>query len=240
MNDVGAQPVPADEIPDHERHAASILQDKQALYVRINRGLLGDAIVNKAIVLALCGVIYVMLPLKEFIPQFVGFDYANNIYEVMHDVNELGDKKDDVVTGTLWTAIRNCEGYYFEGAPWRYKRCSALLTGKAQHEYQQWFLHDPASPQTVFGSRGHIHIDEEPNSVKFMEKLDVCKNADFCEATLSYWQTEQLAGSTPQRKHITADMSFIFVDQIHPGERATFNPAALKIIAYHKDCENCR
>jgi type IV secretion system protein VirB8 len=236
-----ARPIPVDDIPDYERIGPSLLAERKALFVRINSISLAGNLAQFVVILALAAVIAAIMPLQKIIPLFINIE-SGGLHETLRDLSELPQsKQEDVVKSVLWTFVLNREEYYWEGAPRRYALVSALSTGKAQTEYQTWFTRDPSSPQTRFGERGgHVAVEEVPNSANILDKIDSCQETAWCEATLSYWRTEKQVGMTASaRKHYTANISFILVDQLDPGQRTTFNPAGLKVIAYHSDCDDC-
>lgn len=242
MNDVGemARPLQEAEFPEYERFGPSLLEERQALEIKVNRLSLFGNVIQFVAILALSLAIVAFLPLKQTIPLFININ-SDGTHETLRDYAEIPEsRQDDVVLSTLWSLIRNREEYYWHGAPGRYALVSALTSGKAQSEYQHWFLNDQESPQRRFGEKGHIEVEPVPGSGWIKDKIDTCRQQDWCEATYSYWRSTQITGqSATPKKRYTASLSFVFVDHIASGERATINPAALKVIAYHTDCEDC-
>jgi type IV secretory pathway component VirB8 len=239
MNDVDlAHPVPDEDIEEYHARGPSLLQQHADRLTRLNTLSLRLNYSQAVVILMLAGAIAVMIPLQKIIPLFISTDSA---VETIRDISELPpDKQDDVVKSVLWTIVKTRQAYHFHGAKVAYDTVTALTTGKAQAEYQYWFRNDPTSPQYTLGIHGDRYVEAVPNSADIKGSLGVCRAAEWCEASLSYWQFEQLTGqAATKRQHYTAYLSFVFVDHLDPGERTTINPAGIKIIDAHFDCDDC-
>ncbi len=228
------------EFSEFEVHGPSLLEEKQALEIKVNLLSLWGNVAQFVAILALAAVIAVLVPTLKILPLFVAI-HDDGPPETLRNSAELPDsKQQDVVLSVLWTFIRDREQYYFQGTPDRYATVSALSADKAKTEYQTWFLNDPESPQRRFGDKGDVKIEAVPGSGWIKDNIDTCRNRDWCEATYSYWRSTKMTGqaATPKKRY-TASLSFVFVDHVPPGERTTINAAALKVIAYHTDCDDC-
>lgn len=228
------------EIEDYHAAGPNLLREHANSLTRLNRISLSLNAALMVITLLLAASIIVMVPLQRRDPLYVAVT-ADGLPQTVHDISELGERKrDDVIKSVLWTAVRSCEEYYYEIKKRNYATCSALLSGKAQAEYQNRFNNDPSSPQYKIRDRGHVDIREIPKSADLKDNIDACRDKDWCEASLSYWRSEHLIGQAPTaERHYTAQVAFVLVDQLDSGDSETVNPAALKIISYHTDCDDC-
>lgn len=239
MNDIASR-VPEESLGEWAHTATSLFQERRALLIKVNRVSLAANVALVVTVLMLGAAIAVMIPLQRLLPLVLTIN-ADNSYERIRDLSELSaSKQEDVVKSVLWSYVLNRESYIFEGAKRRYDIVTALSAGKAQQEYQSWFKNDYSSPQYRIRDRGHVDVKEVTNSAELRDRLDTCRGADWCEASLSYWRTEQMYGQAPTKeKHYTSTLAFIVVDALDPGERTTINPAGIKIISYRTDCDDC-
>src|SRR6266567_3592830 len=242
MNDIGefSQPIPDNEILAYEARGPSLLEERQALFVKLNRVSLAVNFALAFVCLSLAATIAALLPLKQIIPLFVNIN-TDGTHETLRDFSEIpASRQEDAVISVLWTFVLNREEYYYVGAPRQYEIVSALSTGTTQSEYQNWFKTDTNSPQYKFKNLGNISVEMVPNSAYLKDRIDTCRKLEWCEATFDYWRTTKMNGQTPSpKKRYTASLTFVFVDSLDAGERTTINPAAIKVIAYHSDCDDC-
>jgi type IV secretory pathway component VirB8 len=242
MNDLEpiARPVPPEEIEEWERLGPSLFAEHRNNTIRLNRVSLYLNLGQTVTIVMLGIAIAVLATIHEVLPLFIA--YNGDVVQTAPDLSLLPPTpKDNVVKSVLWTVAENWEEYTFHGAKKRFDLVSALTTGKAQAKYQHWFQHDTDhSPQYTVGDRGEINVSEIAGSAVLDDKIAACRTADWCEAHLSLWHTVQMYGQAPAKsKHYTVRFSYIFVDGLSAGELASINPASIKVIDYHTECDDC-
>jgi|SRR5215472_7929439 len=241
MNDIDfARPIKDHEFAEWQAKGPSLLQQKIDLLVRLNRLTLRLCYVLGVSVIALSVTIFALSRLREFIPVFFGFN--GDIVESVSDISKLPpNKREDVVKSVLWTVVQNWESYSgTRDIKTRYDIVSALTAGQAQHEYQMWINSDKSAPVNRLGDNGRVDVAEIPKSAVITTDLNACRKEEWCEASLSFTRKEQsFAAVMPIEKHWSVQFRFVFVDQLDVGDKETFNPAAIKITAYHHECDDC-
>ena len=240
MTDIDiAHPIDRADVDSWEKKGSSVFADKRKAFIKLNAVSVALNFIQGLVNLGLCALVFYFAVHYKIIPLFIAFN--GEVVQTLQDASELPtDKLDDAVKSVLWTLVDNWQTYTFTHAKRRYDTVSALTTGTAQQKYQHWFTQEPRSPQKRINTNGWIEVHEQPNTAQLLDKIASCKNADWCEASLSFYRKEQMFGQMPGKETLcTAQISYIFVDGVPAQERGTINPATIKATSVQFDGEGC-
>lgn len=230
-----AGPVPPLALPEHFSEVRSF-QAHQARSSRL--GMMAACLAA-----AVCGAgmlaegvaIARMVPLQRIEPVYVVIrpdgthDLARSLSELPASLNEA------VLRSTMWTYVREREGYSYWSAKEQWDTVNAMSTPEVWEPFFVSFRYDnPRSVQRLIGLKGHIKVD--PISVAEIAGSGGRTKDGLPTGTVQvrYLRSVQMENAPPTVSSWTATLRWIAVSQVRPEARLA-NPMGYIVTDYHTD-----
>jgi type IV secretion system protein VirB8 len=209
-----------------EQYARVRSMSKRELHwaLRSRQGLIVGLGVSLAVNVGLTYALDNAIPAIRLIPMMVnirsdGTAAADTVMSMMPP-----DVQDATLRATLWQYVLWREGYSADTAKFRYNIITAMSDPDVAAAYAEWYkFGNPDSPQTVYGNRGVVVVEQD--SADFLSN-------DPTIYQINYWRTVVVPGQAKTRSHWTVFVHYRLVDAIPLKDRTTFNPAAVKVKSY--------
>lgn len=178
------------------------------------------AIAALAMVGILSTAVVFLLPLKKVEPLFLVVREDGTV-DTGISLADLGaDMAQKVIRASVWRYVQERESYSFSVARHRYDLVSMMSGESVQHDYQQWFLTSPDSPQKKFGKKGQISVREI--------SMSLVRDGVFL---VRFWKLSQLDGEREEKTTAVATVEYEVLNEA-PAALVLDDPAAIRVVRY--------
>jgi type IV secretion system protein VirB8 len=161
-----------------------------------------------------------LLPMKQLVPLYL-VSHDDGTVDSGISLTDLGvDQAQKVIRASIWRYVAERESYSYADAKRRYDLVSLMSNESVRHDYQEWFLKSPDSPQKVFGKKGQISVHEI--------SMSPIRDGVFL---VRFYKVSHLYGEKDTRMTATATVQYELLNNA-PASLVLDDPAALQVIRY--------